>query len=172
MKWMLAAAAMFAATQAHAQDDLVQNIYASLASGVRAEYEAQLASLPPPGAGMPDDVLEKNKALVKVFAYNKAVLFAVCAADAERDRSPLAERVPSSMNLVLRTCIEIKLGALQKFGQRVAYADLFFPERIASCGEASRLPEQEKAMKPYDFLFLDEPRVYDFDRYNECLMKP
>ena len=34
----------------------------------------------------------------------------------------------------------------------------------------SRLPEQEKTIAPYAFLQIDEPKLYDFPRYNECLM--
>ena len=29
----------------------------------------------------------------------------------------------------------------------------------------------EKILPPYDFLFLDEPKLYDLGHYNECLMK-
>ena len=46
----------------------------------------------------------------------------------------------------------------------------FFPARIEPCGEQSRLPEREKILAPYEFLQLDEPKLYDFARYNECLM--
>ena len=72
----------------------------------------------------------------------------------------------------MTTCVEIKVGQLQKFSQLAAYADFFFPERIAPCGEQSRLPEQEKMLAPYAFLQIDEPKLYDFPRYNECLMTP
>ena len=33
------------------------------------------------------------------------------------------------------------------------------------------LPEREQVLRPYAFLLLDEPKLYDFARYNECLMK-
>ena len=45
-----------------------------------------------------------------------------------------------------------------------------FPSGLQSCGEQSRLPEQEKTLAPYAFLQIDEPKLYDFSRYNECLM--
>jgi hypothetical protein len=38
------------------------------------------------------------------------------------------------------------------------------------CGETSRLPEHEKLLPPYQFLQLAEPKLYDFARYNQCLM--
>ena len=60
---------------------------------------------------------------------------------------------------------------MQKFSQLAAYADFFFPDPIESCGERSRSPEHEQTLRPYGFLLLDEPRLYDFARYNECLMK-
>ena len=59
---------------------------------------------------------------------------------------------------------------MQKFSELAAYADFFFPERIESCGEQSRLPEQEKTLAPYAFLQIAGPKLYDFSRYNECLM--
>jgi len=74
-------------------------------------------------------------------------------------------------NLVLTTCVDDKVGQLQKFSQLAAYADFFFPARIESCGVQSRSPEREQVLRPYGFLSLDEPRLYDFARYNECLMK-
>ncbi len=163
-------ATLLAAGPSRAQDAALQGIYASLQNNIRAEYEALLAGLPREAPEDASGAIEKNKALLKMFAYNKAVLFATCAAETERDRSPGANRVPAAQNLMLRTCVEIKLGQLQKFTQRVAYADLFFPERVAACGERARLPEQEKVLRPYSFLFLDEPKLYDFVQYNECLM--
>ena len=44
-----------------------------------------------------------------------------------------------------------------------------FPRGL-SCGEQSRLPEQEKTLVPYAFLQIAGPKLYDFYRYNECLM--
>jgi hypothetical protein len=44
-----------------------------------------------------------------------------------------------------------------------------FPRGL-SCGEQSRLPEQEKTLAPYAFLQIAGPKLYDFPRYNECLM--
>jgi len=108
---------------------------------------------------------------LKALAYNRAVLVAYCIADAERDRPPNAPHVPMERNLVLTTCVDDKVGQLQKFSQLAAYADFFFPERIEICGEQSRAPEHEQVLRPYGFLMLDDPRLYDFARYNECLMK-
>jgi hypothetical protein len=159
-----------AAAQARAQDDLVLRMYAASASGVRGEYEALMADMARGMQGQPPDKIEKTRELLKVLSYNKAALFAGCAAEAEKDRSPAADRVPSAMNLMLRTCVEIKIGQLNKFSQVVAYAEIFFPERISPCGERSRLREQEQMLRPYDFLLLDEAKLYDFARYNECLM--
>ncbi len=171
MKWVLLLAILLAAGPARAQDDdIVQRIYASLESSIRNEYEALLASMPRDLPEHAAAAVEKNRALTKMFAYNKAVLFANCAAEAEKNRPPQATRVPAPQNLMLRTCVEIKIGHLQKFTRRVAYADLFFPERVEACGERSRLPQQEKVLRPFAFLFLDEPKLYDFEQYSECLM--
>ena len=105
-----------------------------------------------------------------MLSYNRAALFAFCAAEAEAERVPGTPRVRFENNLLMTTCVEIKVGQLQKFSQLASYADFFFPERIASCGEQSRLPEREKILAPYPFLQIDEPKLYDFARYNECLM--
>ena len=105
-----------------------------------------------------------------MLSYNRAALFAFCGAEAEKDRPPGAPPIPLESNLVLTTCVEIKFGLLQKFSELAAYADFFFPERIESCGEQSRLPEQEKTLAPYAFLQIAGPKLYDFSRYNECLM--
>lgn len=166
----LLVAVLVAAGPARAQDAILQGTYATIENSIRTEYETMLAALPREAPEEAVGQIEKNRSLLKMFAYNKAALFASCATEAERERSPSAERVPAAQNLMLRTCVEIKFDQLQKFTQRVAYADLFFPERIASCGEQSRLREEEKMLPPYGFLFLDEPRLYDFARYNECLM--
>jgi len=106
-----------------------------------------------------------------MLAYNRAVLVAYCIAETERDRPPNARPLPMEQNLVLTTCVDDKVGQLQKFSQLAAYADFFFSDRIESCAERSRSPEHEQVLRPYGFLLLDEPRLYDFARYNECLMK-
>ena len=157
---------------ARAQDDTaLRAAYAAAESGVRAQYEALLAQMAQAPGQPPEGWAEKTKALMKMLSYNQAATFAFCVAESERDHSPAAPRVPSAENIVLRTCVEIKMTQLNKFSERVGYAEMFFPERIGRCGEASRLRDQETVLKPYEFLFLDEPKLYDFGRYNECLMK-
>jgi hypothetical protein len=155
------------------QDELVQRIYASMEARIHAEYEFNLAGVTREllGSGAPLSKIEPFKARMKVLAYNKAALFASCVAEGEKDRKPDAGRVPLDRNLMVTTCVEIKIGQLQKFSQMAAYADFFFPDRIASCGESSRVPEPERVLRPYGFLLLDEPKLYDFERYNDCLMK-
>jgi hypothetical protein len=98
------------------------------------------------------------------------VLIASCIADGDKDRAPDAPVVPLRQNLVINTCIDIKLKQMQKFSDRAAYADFFFPDRIERCGESSRLPELEKVFSPYEFLELGEAKLFDFVRYTDCLM--
>ena len=105
-----------------------------------------------------------------MLTYNRAALFASCGVEAEKERPTGAPSIPLESNLVLTTCVEIKFAQLQKFAELAAYADFFFPERIETCGEQSRLPEQEKKLAPYAFLQIGEPKLYDFPRYNACLM--
>jgi hypothetical protein len=162
-----------AAGQVRAQDDeVVRRIYAAVAERTQAEYEFNMAGITRQllSSGAPVSRLAPIRERMKMLSYNRAALFAFCAAEAEKNRPPGAEPIPFENNLLLTTCVEIKVGQLQKFSQLAAYADLFFPERIATCGEQSRLPEQEKVLAPYDFLQIGEPKLYDFSRYNECLM--
>jgi hypothetical protein len=169
-RMMMSLLLLSAGGQGWAQDDVLQRTYASVENGVRAEYEAVLAQMTQSTQGQPPEQIEKTKQLIKMLSYNKAALFASCADEAEQDHAPSSARVPSAENLVLRTCVEIRIGQLNKFSQIVGYVDLFFPDRIAQCGEKVRLRDLEKALPPFAFLFLDEPRLYDFARYNECLM--
>jgi hypothetical protein len=162
-----------AASQARAQDDVVQRVYAAMEPRIRAEYEFHLAGVARQvlRSGAPASKIEVFQKRLKVLAYNRAVLVAYCVADTERDRPPNARPVPMEQNLVLTTCVDDKVGQLQKFSQLAAYADFFFPERIEACGVQSRSPEHELVLRPYEFLLLDEPKLYDFARYNECLMR-
>lgn len=147
-------------------DEFVQAIYASMEDSVRREYNSALMSTPRRATAKSDKVLQA----LKVLYYNKAALFAFCAADAEQARAPNAARVPAEHNIVLTTCVEKKFGALNDFTNKLNYAGVFFPERIIRCGEASRLPDHERLLPPYRFLELGEPRLFDFARYNQCLM--
>lgn len=161
-----------AASQARAQDDVLRRVYSAVEERTLAEFEYNMAGITREllRLGRPVSKIAPIKERMKMLSYNRAVLFAFCAADAEKDRPSTAAPIPLANNLVLTTCVEIKIGQLQKFSQLAAYADFFFPERIASCGEQSRLPEQEKTLPPYAFLQIEEPKLYDFPRYNECLM--
>ena len=163
-----------AAGQARAQDDVLRRAYAAVEERTQAEYEFNMAGITRQmlRSGAPVSKIAPIKERMKMLSYNRAVLFAFCAADAEKERGANAPPIPLEQNLPLTTCLEIKVGQLQKFSQLAAYADFFFPERIAPCGEQSRLPEQEKMLAPYAFLQIDEPKLYDFPRYNECLMTP
>ena len=165
---------LLAAGQVRAQDDVTLRAYAAVEERTQAEYEFHMAGITRQLllSGAPVSKLGPIKERMKMLSYNRATLFAFCAADAERERGPNAAPLSPERNLLLNTCLEIKLGHLQKFSQLAAYADFFFPERIASCGEQSRLPDQEKVLAPYVFLQIDEPKLYDFSRYNECLMTP
>jgi len=157
-------------TQVDAQDSTVRAVYASMAPSVRQEYEGLLAAVARGATGGPNANAPKVREMLKMLYYNKAALFAVCVAEAEKVRSPRAERVPARDNIMLTTCVEEKFGELNTFTNTLSYAGMFFPERVEPCGEKARLREREKALPPYDFLHLDEPKLYDFVLYNRCLM--
>jgi hypothetical protein len=153
-----------------AQDEGVRAIYESMAPRIQQEYEGLLAAVARGATGGPNANALKTREMLKVLYYNKAVLFAFCAAEAEKVRSPRADRVPAQNNLMLTTCVEEKFGELNKFSNLLGYTGVFFPDRIASCGEKARLHDREVALPPYEFLHLDEPKLYDFAHYNKCLM--
>jgi hypothetical protein len=154
-----------------AQDEALQRVYARLEDNVRVDYEALRNQLAMTAMRFALNAAKEREEL-KTLSYNKAVIFAACAVESERDRPPTANRVPAEQNIVLRTCVEIKFNAMEKFSNRLAYAEVFFPERIERCGDDARLRAQEKLLPPYAFLELAEPKLYDFARYNECLMAP
>jgi len=153
-----------AASQVCAEDDAVQRVYAAMEPRIRGEYEFHLAGVARQvlGSGAPASKIELFQKRLKLLAYNRAVLVAYCIADAERDRPPNARPIPMEQNLVLTACVDEKVGQLQKFSQLAAYVDFFFPERIESCGQQARSPEHEQVLRPYAFLSLEEPRLYDF----------
>jgi hypothetical protein len=158
--------------QARAQSDAMHRAYAAVEQRTLAEYEFNMAGITRQmlSSGASPGRLAPIRERMKMLSYNRAVLFAQCAAEAEKDRMPSAEPIPPERNLMLTTCVEIKLGELQKYSQLAAYADFFFPERIETCAEQSRLPELEKVLAPYPLLQIDKPRLFDFARYNKCLM--
>jgi hypothetical protein len=155
-----------------AQEDILQRTYAAVEQRTHAEYEFAIGGIARQllRSGAPYSKSVPIRERTKMLSYNRAALFAFCAAEAEAERAPGTPRVRFENNLLMTTCVEIKIGQLQKFSQLASYADFFFPERIETCGEQSRLPEREKILPPYAFLQIEEPKLYDFARYNECLM--
>jgi hypothetical protein len=154
-----------------AQDGMIQKIYSGIENNIRVDYEALRARLSAMAMQFALPAAKEREEL-KMLSYNKAVLFAACTVESERDRSSAANRVPAASNLMLRTCVEIKFAEMEKFSNRLAYAEVFFPERITRCEEGARRPAMEKLLPPYDFLEIAEPKLYDFARYNQCLMTP
>lgn len=172
MVWVLILLISLAAGgQAYAEgdvphDEFARAIYAGMEDSVRREYNSTLMSASRSATAQSDKFLRA----LKVLYYNKAALFAFCAADAEQARAPGVARVPAEQNTVLTTCVEQKFSELSDFTNKLNYAGVFFPERIVRCGETSRLPDHERLLPPYRFLELGEPRLFDFARYNQCLM--
>ena len=110
----------------HAQNEMLQTIYARLADSVRADYEALRAQLSHTAMQFALPAAKEREEL-KMLSYNKAVLFAGCAAESEQDSAPTTRRVPSADNLMLRTCVEIKFFEMEKFSNRLATPRCFFP---------------------------------------------
>jgi hypothetical protein len=167
---VLLAPAGAARAQERAQAEVTQSIYASVENDIRLEHDRAMARVGRAETNEGSGRFEKIRKMWAMIFYNRAALFSGCAAEAEQYRSPGAPRVPARDNLLLTTCVEESLRALNKFSNMYSYADTFFPDRIERCGEASRLREREKLLPPYEFLQADEPKLYDFPRYNACLM--
>jgi hypothetical protein len=175
MVLVLLASAGMAHGQGHGEDpgpdEVTLGIYASIENDIHREYDTVMDRVGRAELDGPAGPFEKIRQVWTMIFYNRAVLFSNCAAEAEQYRSPGAPRVPARNNLFLTTCVEERLGALTRFSNMFSYASTFFPDRIERCGEASRLREQEKLLPPYDFLQSAEPKLYDFPRYNACVMK-
>ena len=156
--------------QDRARAEATQGVYASIENNIRREYEQIMSRVNRAQSDEPAVRFEKIRQMWTLTLYNKAALFANCASEAEQYRSPGAPRVSAENNLFLTTCVEESLRALTKFTNMYSYANIFFPDRIESCGEASRLREREQLLPPYEFLQPSAPKLYDFPRYNVCLM--
>lgn len=167
---MLAAASVAAQAQSRDQSQTAQAVYLSIQNDIRREFDAVMDRVGRAETNDPTLRLEKIRQMWGMLYYNKAAIFAICAAEAEEYRAPGAPRVPSRNNLFLNTCMEEKAGGLTKFNNMNSYASIFFPDRIERCGEAVRLRDQEQLLPPYEFLKFAEPKLYDFARYNTCLM--
>jgi hypothetical protein len=168
---LLSAAAPACAEERMTHDGLVRIIYNGMADSVRDQYDSALLNVPKFNSGESAAKVQGLRQSLKILFYNKAALFAFCAADAEEGRPPDAPRVPARENPALTKCVEQSFAALSDFTNKLNYAGVFFPERIVRCGEESRLPDRERLLRPYEFIGLDKPRLYDFSRYNECLMQ-
>ena len=156
--------------QAQTRDETAQAVYASIADNIRREFDAKMDLVGRVESTDPTARFEKIRQMWTMLYYNRAAVFAICAADAEQYRSPGAPRVAARNNLFLNTCLEEKIGGLSKFGNLYSYASTFFPDRIDRCGEAVRLRDEEQLLPAYEFLKFAEPKLYDFKRYNICLM--
>src|SRR4051794_1698395 len=102
---------LLAIASAHAQDDaaigeVAQGIYAGMEDSVHREYTFMVMSLPAHASGNAANKVAATREVLKMLTYNRAALFAFCAADAERARPPNAPRIPAERNLVLSTCVE------------------------------------------------------------------
>jgi hypothetical protein len=75
----------------HAQNDELQTVYAGLQDSVRADYQSLRAQLSRAAIAMALNAAKEREEL-KMLSYNKAVLFASCVVESERDRSPAAMR--------------------------------------------------------------------------------
>lgn len=167
---MLLAVSVAARAQTMDQGEIAQAAYASIQNDIRREFETVMERLGRVESNDPTARLEKVRQMWGILYYNRAAMFSICVADAEQYRAPGAPRVPARNNLFLNTCMEEKAGGLTKFTNMFSYASTFFPDRIDRCGEAVRLREQEQLLPPYEFLKFAEPKLYDFERYNVCLM--
>jgi len=144
--------------------------YASTENNLRREFEAVTSAIDREAAVESAETVTRTRAMLRMFIYNKAVLFATCVGDSERDRPPRATPVPPSQNLMLRTCVEARFAELEKFNQVYQYASLFFTDRIASCAETARQRERERMFPPFEFLGPGDVGLYDIAAYSRCLM--
>jgi hypothetical protein len=171
---LLLAAAGFARAQDRGQeqsfDDAVRSAYASVENSIRQEFENAMVGLARDAAVRPASEIDNAKEILKFISYNKAAIFAYCFAETRRNHPPRNSRVRSDQNVFLTTCVETQFADLRRFTGIRAYVITFFPDRVGSCQQQWRLADREAVLRPYEFLALEQPRLYDFAGYNRCLM--
>lgn len=171
---LLAAAAIAARGQSVPQhpvmDEEVRKAYASVEPSIRVEFQNAMDGLARDAAVRPPKDIENAKDILKFISYNKAAIFAYCFAEARRDHPPKNPRGRSESNIFLTTCVDSQFAELRRYTGVRPYVMTFFPERVMACEQQARLESREALLRPYDFLTLDRPRLYDFTRFNRCLM--
>ncbi|MBM3531322.1 MAG: hypothetical protein FJX62_24880 [Alphaproteobacteria bacterium] len=153
-----------------ALDDEVRKAYASVEPSIRVEFHNAMAGLARDAAVRPPADIESATNILKFISYNKAAIFAYCFAETRRDHPPKNPRGRSEANIFLTTCVDGQFAELRRYTGVRPYVMTFFPERVMACEQQARLQSREALLRPYDFLALDRPRLYDFAKFNRCLM--
>jgi hypothetical protein len=135
---LLSAAAPACAEERMTHDDLVRIIYNGMADSVRDQYDSALLNVPKFNSGESAAKVQGLRQSLKILFYNKAALFAFCAADAEGGRPPDAPRVPARENPALTKCVEQSFAALSDFTNKLNYAGVFFSRRGLCAAARSR----------------------------------
>jgi hypothetical protein len=174
---LLAAATMLGAQmraqerhQEQTYEDPVRAAYTSVEKSIRVEFDNAMAGLARDAAVRPAREIESARDILKFISYNKAAIFAYCFAETRRDHPPKNSRSRSESNIFLTTCVEGGFADLRRYTSVRAYVLTFFPERVPLCEQQSRLQSREAVLAPYEFLGLEEPRLYNFAEFNRCLM--
>lgn len=158
-----------AAAQDIANEEALRRAYASVENSIRGEFEVAMEGLARDAAVRSASEIENARDILKFISYNKAAIFAYCVVSTQREAASVSSRQRSASNVILTTCVENQFGELRRFTGLRAYVGTFFPERVLACERRARLPEREQVLRPYAFLNLDQPRLYDFAEYNRCL---
>jgi len=168
---------VFAANLAHAQggsrDDeeaLQRGVYASIEGSVRREVERQLMVLSYNARHQTPEQVVRATNIIKFIAYNRAAIYVSCVVEAQSDRPLRDFRIGEPLQRLAGLCLDEKMQQLKRFTQVIEFVGLFGADRIPDCEQRARLPELERVLQPYEFLEMDNGRLYDFADYNKCLM--
>jgi hypothetical protein len=173
---VVAILAVLICVQARAQDGpegdeaFQRGVYASIEGPVRQEVAMQLAMLARnAGHQTPEQVVRATN-IIKFIAYNRAAIYVSCIVEVQRDRRLGNYRMGDTLQRFTGLCLDDKMKHLQRFTQLIEFVGLFGADRIPDCEQRARLPELERVLQAYEFLEMENGRLYDFAEYNKCLM--
>lgn len=101
---------------------------------------------------------------LKLMLYNKAYNHYVCTlAEFRKDE---AQRSEASLS----ACAEHRNKQAIKFTRMLDYAPVIGASEFRRCGLQSRLFDAELEFKPYPFLEGEGMELYDYEKYNRCIL--
>lgn len=153
--------------QLHADDEADRNelVYKSIESTIRGEFDEAMRVLEQKGKekGSTSVQLEDARGGIKVMMYNKAYNYYLCLKEGLKNGNP--------SEASLSECYRPRNLEIAKFVTKmIDYEPLVGVEVFKRCGLGARLFDAEFEFKPYSFLDHPEAKLYDYEKYNQCII--